>query len=105
MIERFTAQMDFDAFREDPKTIAAVERRLQIISEAAIRLGAVAENKVPALNGARFGVSETGYGISMSGIELPVIFKTIKDDLPLLKAAVLGALLPSSVSPKDPFPG
>ena len=37
-------------------------------------------------------------------VELPVIFKTIKDDLPLLKAAVLGALLPSSANPKDPFP-
>ena len=68
MIERFTAQMDFDAFREDPKTIAAVERKLQIISEAAIRPGASRKARFRALNGARFGVSETGYGISMSGL-------------------------------------
>ena len=27
-----------DAFREDPKTVAAVERKLLVISEAAIRL-------------------------------------------------------------------
>ncbi len=39
MIERFTEHMSFEAFREDPKTIAAVERKLLIISEAAIRLG------------------------------------------------------------------
>ena len=43
MIEAFTAGMDFDAFREDPKTIAAVERKLLVISEAAVRLGDEAE--------------------------------------------------------------
>jgi len=35
--------MDLEAFREDLKTIAAVERKLQIISEAAIRLSDQAE--------------------------------------------------------------
>ncbi len=42
MIEQFTAGMEFNAFREDPRTIAAVERKLQIISEAATRLGGFA---------------------------------------------------------------
>lgn len=49
MIEAFTSGMDFESFREDPKTIAAVERKLQIISEAAIRLGAAAEVRCPDL--------------------------------------------------------
>ncbi len=31
MIEYFTSGMDFDAFREDPKTVAAVERKLLVI--------------------------------------------------------------------------
>ena len=47
MIERFTAGMDFEAFREDPKTISAVERKLLVISEAAIRLGSDAEELIP----------------------------------------------------------
>jgi uncharacterized protein with HEPN domain len=38
-INQFTAGMDFEAFRENPKTIAAVERKLLVISEAAVRLG------------------------------------------------------------------
>ena len=38
-IEQFTQDMDLDSFRQDLKTIAAVERKLQIISEAAVRLG------------------------------------------------------------------
>jgi hypothetical protein len=37
-IEQFTKGMDFEAFRNDLKTIAAVERKLLVISEAAIRL-------------------------------------------------------------------
>lgn len=49
LIEKFTAGMDFNAFREDPKTIAAVERKLLIISEAAIRLGDAAEVRCPGL--------------------------------------------------------
>lgn len=39
MIERFTEHMNFEPFRGDAKTIAAVERKLFVISEAAIRLG------------------------------------------------------------------
>jgi uncharacterized protein with HEPN domain len=39
MIERFTDGMDFEAFRSNPMARAAVERKLQIISEAAVRLG------------------------------------------------------------------
>jgi uncharacterized protein with HEPN domain len=49
MIETFTHGMTFEEFREDPKTVAAVERKLQIISEAAIRLGADAETRCPGL--------------------------------------------------------
>lgn len=37
-IQQFTEGMDFEAFRLDLKTIAAVERKLLVISEAAIRL-------------------------------------------------------------------
>lgn len=47
MVERFTSGMDLKQFSEDPKTVAAVERKLQIISEAAIRLGAGAESRCP----------------------------------------------------------
>lgn len=39
MIVDFVRGMDLGAFREDPKTVAAVERKLLLISEAAMRLG------------------------------------------------------------------
>ena len=47
MIEDFTSGMDFEAFKQDAKTVAAVERKLSIISEAAIRLGSKAEQRIP----------------------------------------------------------
>ena len=47
MIEQFTSGMDFDAFRSNPMAVAAIERKLQIISEAASRLGSEAEQQVP----------------------------------------------------------
>jgi uncharacterized protein with HEPN domain len=43
MIEQFTSGMDTEAFRENGMAVAAVERKLQIISEAAARLGDEAE--------------------------------------------------------------
>jgi uncharacterized protein with HEPN domain len=47
MIEQFTSGMDFEAFRSSPMAVAAVERKLQIISEAAIRLGSEADRRCP----------------------------------------------------------
>jgi len=47
MIEQFTSGMDFEAFSSNPMAVAAVERKLQIVSEAAIRLGPEAERRCP----------------------------------------------------------
>ncbi len=49
MIMQFVGGMDLEAFREDPKTVAAVERKLLLISEAAMRLGEDAERLCPGL--------------------------------------------------------
>jgi hypothetical protein len=40
-IDDFLDDMDFDTYRNDLKTKSAVERQLQILTEAAIRLGEV----------------------------------------------------------------
>ena len=49
MIEQFTSRMDFEAFRSNPMAVAAVERKLQLISEAAIRLGSAVAVDLPSL--------------------------------------------------------
>jgi uncharacterized protein with HEPN domain len=47
MIEEFTAGMDFEAFRANPMAVAAVERKLLVIGEAAVRLGREASFMAP----------------------------------------------------------
>jgi uncharacterized protein with HEPN domain len=92
MIETFTCAMDFEGFRGDPKTVAAVERHLQIISEAAIRLGESAQRRCPGLPWREIRGMGNWLRHQYDRIELPVIWKTVQDDLPRLKAAVLHAL-------------
>lgn len=67
MIEDFVSGMDFDAFREDPKTIAAVERKLLVISEAAVRLGEQAVALCPNQPWHKIRLA-TGRGTPMSGL-------------------------------------
>jgi uncharacterized protein with HEPN domain len=92
MIERFTANMDFEAFVEDPKTVSAVERKLQIISEPAVRLGSEAERRIPGVCWRDIRGIGNWLRHQHERIELPVIWKTIKDDLPLLRTAILPEL-------------
>ena len=84
--------MDFEAFRQDPKTIAAVERMLQIISEAAIRLGESAETCCPGAPWRDIRGIGNWLRHQYEKIELPTIWKTVEVDLPLLKPSVLKAL-------------
>jgi uncharacterized protein with HEPN domain len=49
LIEEFVAGMDLDAFRKDPKTQAAVERKMLVISEGAVRLGDDGETLCPGI--------------------------------------------------------
>jgi uncharacterized protein with HEPN domain len=99
--------MDFEAFRQDPKTIAAVEPKLQIISEAAIRLGAEAERRCPGIAWPDIRGIGNWLRHQYERVELPVIFKTVRDDLPPLKAAVVRALDARSapVTPRGPSEG
>jgi uncharacterized protein with HEPN domain len=94
MVEQFTAGMDFEAFREDPKTVAGVERKLQIVSEAAIRLGSDAEERVPGLAWREIRGIGNWLRHQYERIELETIWKTVMDDLPRLKAGVSGIVHP-----------
>jgi uncharacterized protein with HEPN domain len=53
-INEFVSGMDLEKYKDDPKTQAAVERKMLIISEAAIRLKDSAEAVCPGVPGARF---------------------------------------------------
>ena len=84
--------MNFDQFREDPKTIAAVERELLIISEAAIRLGAAAESRCPGAPWRDIRGMGNWLRHQYDQIQLPVIWRTVEADLPHLRATVRAVL-------------
>ncbi len=103
LIDEFTSGMDFDGFREDPRTIAAVERKLLVISEAAIRLGQEGALRCPGPPWGEIRGIGNWLRHQYDAVELPVVWKTLRDDLPPLKAAVLRALaVPSEASPSTP---
>jgi uncharacterized protein with HEPN domain len=105
MIEEFTSGMDVDAFRSNSMAVAAVERKLQVISEAAIRLGGEAERQ--CRNQPWRDIRGIGNQLrhAYERVDLQTIWSTVADDLPSLKIAVLCALNPPGRTPSPPAPG
>jgi hypothetical protein len=79
-----------------------VEHKLQIISEAAIRLGSEAGEQFPGPDSRNIGGMGNWLRHQYERIELSVIFKSIKDDLPALKGC--GASCGGSVGGKPERP-
>lgn len=93
LIDQFTSGMDFRAFRSDPMAVAAVERKLQIVSEAAIRRGEDAERLCPDLPWRDIrGLGNHRHAYER--IDLITIWNTVVDDLPALKARIEDVLKP-----------
>jgi uncharacterized protein with HEPN domain len=92
MIEQFTMGMSFEDFRADPKTVAAVERKLQTISEAAIRLGPGAESNWPELPWREIRGIGNWRRHQCERIEFPLLWNTVEQDLPRLKGVALRVL-------------
>jgi uncharacterized protein with HEPN domain len=101
MIERFTGGSDFESFRRDPKTVAAVERKLLVISEAAIRLGSEAIVLCPDQPWHKIRGLGNWIRHQYERVDLEGIWETVHGDLPSLKASVQRAL-PSPPKLQDP---
>lgn len=92
LIERFTAGMDAATFQADVRTVAAVERKLLVISEAAIRLDDQAEALCPGLAWRDIRGIGNWLRHQYDNIDVQGIWRTVVNDLPPLKAAVQRAL-------------
>ena len=93
--------MDFEAFRQDLKTIAAVERKLLVISEAAIRLKEDAAKLCPGLPWPEIRGIGNWLRHQYDRVDLETLWNTLQDDLPPLSASVRRALNPPT---KDSTP-
>ena len=94
MIIQFVRDMDLEAFREDPKTVAAVERKLLLISEAAVRLGDDAECLCPGLPWRNIRGIGNWLRHRYDRVDVETVWNTVFDDLPPLRSGVLRALTP-----------
>jgi uncharacterized protein with HEPN domain len=92
LIETFVADMDFRLYETDLKTKSAVERQLQIITEAAKRLGDDAEALCPGPDWKGFcrmgDILRHGY----HKVDDEIVWNTLKDELPSMRNAIVTAL-------------
>jgi uncharacterized protein with HEPN domain len=98
LINEFVRDMDFSAYQADEKTRAAVERKMQILTEAVIRLEmegqrGITRNRLEGIS--RYGQLSQALDHRVSD---EIVWNTIQDDLPLLNQIVEKALRSSSSS-------
>jgi uncharacterized protein with HEPN domain len=91
-IDSFVAGMDFQAYQRDRKTRSAVERELQIITEAAIRLGNVAESLCPGPDWKGFRGMGNVLRHEYHRVNSEIVWETVKSELPAMREALLKAL-------------
>jgi uncharacterized protein with HEPN domain len=92
LIEQFLGDMDFAAYEADIKTQAAVERELQIVTEAAYRLKPEDEPLCPGPDWRQMRAMGNVLRHAYDRIHNDAIWRTIQEDLPPLKQAVTNAL-------------
>jgi len=91
-IDRYTAGMDYDSFRADDKTIDAVVRNLEIIGEAARHVPDSVQSQQPDIPWARMRNFRNILIHEYSGVSIPIVWQTIRDDLPPLVPRLRKAL-------------
>ncbi|MBV9266571.1 MAG: DUF86 domain-containing protein [Acidobacteriaceae bacterium] len=87
-IEQFTAGLDLNTFQADPKCIAAVERKLLLISEAAARLGEQAELLCPGLPWRDIRGIGNWLRHQYDHVDVRTIWRTVVNDLAPLETAI-----------------
>ena len=80
--------MDQEAYKNDLKTKSAVERQLQIVTEAAYRLGDEAEVLCAGLNWRRVRGMGNLLRRRYHKVEDEIVWATVKSDLPELRLVV-----------------
>jgi uncharacterized protein with HEPN domain len=91
-IEAFLDGVTFESYQTDVKTKSAVERQLQIMTEAAIRLGDNAESIAPGPDWEGFRGMGNLLRHAYHRIDDRIVWNTVKDDLPPLREILLKAL-------------
>lgn len=86
-IEGYVSGLDHDSFARDRKTRDAVERCLERISEAASKLGAIAEAMEPDLPWPRLRALGNVLRHGYDAVRSDLLWQNVVRDLPILRAA------------------
>lgn len=92
LVESFTSGMSLESFRTDAKTVAATERKLLSISEAAVRFGDEAEKLCPGMRWRDIRGIGNWLRHQYDRVDLEIVWNTVTEQLPPLKTSVAAAL-------------
>lgn len=92
LVEQFTANKDFEDYQHNVMLRSAVERQLQIISEAAYRIGDDASQVDPGHNWQALRSLGNVLRHAYHRIDDAMLWDVVTNDLPELKASVHAAL-------------
>jgi uncharacterized protein with HEPN domain len=100
LIREFIRDMDFSLYQRDEKTKAAVERKIQILTEAVIRLEMEGPDAFPEIDWKAYRGMGNFLRHSYHRVSDEIVWNTVQDDLPLLRRVVDRALSPSAPNEK-----
>ena len=87
-ILEYVSGMDYDSFSQDRKTIDAVLRNLEIIGEASTFIPLDVRESYPEFPLVELRAMRNIIVHQYFGVSLPIIWKTIKEDLPDLEEVI-----------------
>jgi uncharacterized protein with HEPN domain len=87
-IDEFIGAIDLNAYRADDKTKAAVERKIQVLTEAVIRLDDESPGAYPEIDQKGYRGMGNILRHSYHRVDDGIVWDTVKEDLPDLRAIV-----------------
>jgi len=84
-IEEFVADMSFEEFKNDDKTVSAVVRKLEIIGEATKNLPEIIKEKYPDIPWSSMAKMRDRLIHGYFVVDHEIIWKVTKEELPELK--------------------
>jgi uncharacterized protein with HEPN domain len=85
---KFTTGMNYEQFVSDEKTISAVVRELSVIGEAARKTTEDFRSKNPHVPWEKILGMRNRLVHDYMGVQLPIVWQTIEDDIPELKKII-----------------
>ena len=87
-IEHFVGSMEFDEYVRDEKTKAAVERKIQVLTEAVIRIADESPGEYPEIDQKGYRGMGNVLRHSYHRVDDSLVWETVKNDLPELKPLI-----------------